>query len=75
MSFSLQFLATWDDSTSSPKLAFSLCLHLKNMVLYNIKLLHVAVLHDQNSLSSTTFVSEEFFFNALVGVVVPLHQS
>jgi len=33
------------------------------------------VLHDQNSLSSSTLVSKEIFFNALVGVVVPLHQS
>ncbi len=75
LSFSLQFSTTWDNLTSSPKPAFSLCLHLKKYGTYNIKLLLAAVIHDQNSLSFTALVSEEIFFNALVGVVVPLHQS
>jgi hypothetical protein len=42
-------------------------------MVYNIKLLLVVVLHDQNNLSSVALMSEEIFFNALVEVIVPLH--
>ncbi len=61
-SFSLQFYVAWDNSASSPKLAFSLCLHLRKQYMYYSNSLRCSTQSSQGQHFIISFVLCNCFF-------------